>query len=170
MSGFWCCFLEPWLLERYLASNKEIEIPTTHIARIEKQIRNSDFYLNQFLIGISLAGWGYLCFGSTDSLSEPWRNRILGIKLLFLLEVSNPQKSCPILICINMQKAEFSLECAGKVQFKYCLSIAIERIEAQVNSEPIGFGFRKGCPFRFVLLLSLGFVFWVLENYPNKFL
>jgi hypothetical protein len=137
----------------------------SHIARIEKQIVTV-ILLKSSLIGISLAGL-VLVLGVPIPLASLAGIGFLGLSFYFLGGFSNHRKAAITHLHQHAKGLEFSLELLDKVNLNIAELLQIERIEAQVNSEPIGLDFRKGAPFVLLLLLPL-LVFGVSKIIPNK--
>jgi hypothetical protein len=137
----------------------------SHIARIEKQIITV-ILLKSSLIGISLAGL-LLVFGASIPLSSIAGTGFLGLSFYFFGGFSNHRKAAITHLHQYTKGLEFSLELLNKSNLNIAEQLQIERIIAQMNTEPIGLDFRKVAPFFLILLLPL-LVFGVSKIIPKN--
>jgi hypothetical protein len=137
----------------------------SHIARIEKQII-SLIILKSILVAISLAGL-MLVFGASISLACLLGAGCSNLSFYLMGGFSKHRKAAIIHLHQYTKGLEFSLELLDKSNLNIAEQLQIERIEAQMNTEPIGLDFRKVAPFVLLLLLPL-LVFGVSKIIPEN--
>lgn len=135
-----------------------------HIARIEKQIFLM-ILLKSVLIDLSLFGL-LLIIGVPLIWSVLLSNLFGGVAFFFLGGFSDHRKAAILHLHQHTKGLEFSLELLDKPELNIAEQLQIERIEAQVNTAPIGMDFRKVLPFLLLLVLPL-LVFGVSEIIPD---
>jgi len=137
----------------------------SHIARIEKQIIVM-IILKSILVGISLAAI-MVVFGASISLACLFGIGCSNLSFYLLCGFSKHRKAAIIHLHKHTKGLEFSLELLEKSNLNIAEQLQIERIEAQVNADPVGLDFRKIAPFFLLLLLPL-LVFGVSKIIPEK--
>lgn len=124
-----------------------------HIARIEKQIFLM-ILLKSVLIDLSLFGL-LLIIGVPLIWSVLLSNLFGGVAFFFLGGFSDHRKAAILHLHQHTKGLEFSLELLDKPELNIAEQLQIERIEAQVNTAPIGMDFRKVLPYLLLLVLPL---------------
>lgn len=137
----------------------------SHITRIEKQII-SLIILKSILVGISLAGL-MLVFGASIFLACLFGIGCSNLSFYLMGGFSKHRKAAIIHLHQYTKGLEFSLELLDKSNLNIAEQLQIERIQAQLNAEPIGLDFRKVAPFLLLLLLPL-LVFGLSKIIPEN--
>jgi len=156
-----------YAIDRTLLSfqTKDLKSLQSHIARIEKQIIGM-IILKSILVGTSLAAI-MVVFGASISLACLVGIGCSNLSFYLLGGFSKHRKAAIIHLHQHTKGLEFSLELLEKSNLNIAEQLQIERIEAQVNADPVGLSFRKIAPFFLLLLLPL-LVFGVSKIIPEK--
>ena len=137
----------------------------SHITRIKNQIL-ALILLKSFLIGFSLSGILWV-FGLSVLFVLILGIVLSAIPFYLLGGFRNHRKAAISHLHQHSKGLEFSLELLDKTDLNIAEQLQLERIEAQVNSGPVGMDFHKVAPF-FLLLLLPVLVFGISNFIPES--